>query len=477
MRSQVFVDGRWQSARDGGMQPVRNPATGEWLGSVAAGGAAEARDAIDAAQRAWPAWRALLPDARGAVLRKWADLMRKASEDLALIMTLEQGKPLAESRYEIEYAAGFLDWFAEEGRRAYGETIPSHKPQRRLMTIRQPIGVTAAITPWNFPSAMITRKAGAALAAGCPMIVRPADETPFSALALAVLAERAGMPAGVFNVITGDPRAIAGVLTESPVVRALSFTGSTEVGKILLKQSADSVKKVSLELGGHAPFIVFDDVSAERAAKLALGAKFATSGQDCLAANRIIVQRRLYPQFVEAFSALVAKMKVGNGLEPNVDIGPLMNESAVVRCEQQVADALKHGAKLRVGGKRHEAGPLFMQPTVLADATREMVIWHDETFGPVAAIAPFDTEEEAIAIANDTQYGLAAYLCTNDLGRALRVGEALEYGMVAVNTDSFTGPPIPFGGWKQSGLGREGSKHGLDEYSEIKYLCLSVDAA
>lgn len=477
VRSQIYVDGRWMPARDGGLQPVRNPATGEWLGSVPAAGAAETRAAIEAAQRAWPEWRARTPDSRGAILRKWGELMRAATEDLAIIMTLEQGKPIAEARGEIAYAASFLEWFAEEGRRAYGETIPSHKPQRRLLTIRQPIGVTAAIAPWNFPSAMITRKAGAALAAGCPMVVRPADETPFSALALAVLAERAGVPPGIFSVVTGDPRIIAGVLTESTAVRALSFTGSTEVGKILLKQSADTVKKVSLELGGHAPFIVFDDVSVERAAKLAQGAKFATSGQDCLAANRILVHRRIYAEFVDAFTALTAKMRVGNGLEPGVDIGPLMNESAVQRCEQQIEDALKRGAKLRTGGKRHSAGPLFMQPTVLADATREMSIWREETFGPVAAIAPFDTEEEAISVANDSEYGLAAYLCTNDLGRALRVGEALEYGMVAVNTDSFTGPPIPFGGMKQSGLGREGSRHGLDEYSEIKYLCLSVDAA
>ena len=477
VRSQIYVDGRWMPARDGGLQPVRNPATGEWLGSVPAAGAAETRIAIEAAQRAWPEWRARTPDSRGAILRKWGELMRAASEDLALIMTLEQGKPLAEARGEISYAASFLEWFAEEGRRAYGETIPSHKPQRRLLTIRQPIGVTAAITPWNFPSAMITRKAGAALAAGCPMVVRPADETPFSALALAVLAERAGVPAGIFSVVTGDARTIAAVLTESSAVRALSFTGSTEVGRILLKQSADTVKKVSLELGGHAPFIVFDDVTVGRAAQLALGAKFATSGQDCLAANRIIVHRRIYEEFVEAFTALTAGMAVGNGLDPDVVIGPLMSESAVERCERQVSDAVQHGAKVRCGGKRHSAGPLFMQPTVLSDATREMSIWREETFGPVAAIAPFDTEDEAIAVANDTEYGLAAYICTNDLGRALRVGEALEYGMVAVNTDSFTGPPIPFGGMKQSGLGREGSRHGLDEYSEIKYLCLSVDAA
>lgn len=476
LRSEIHIDGRWMAAEEGGLQPVRNPATGEWLGSVASAGAGETRTAIAAAQRAWPAWREQTPDERAVVLRKWADLMRASSEDLAVIMTTEQGKPLTEARQEITYAASFLDWFAEEGRRAYGETIPSHKPNRRLLTVRQPIGITAAITPWNFPSAMITRKAGAALAAGCPMIVRPPDETPFSALALAVLAERAGMPEGIFNVITGPPRIIAGVLTESSAVRALSFTGSTEVGRILLKQSADTVKKVSLELGGHAPFIVFDDVDVTRAAVLAIQAKFTTTGQDCLAANRILVQRRIYNQFLETFSALTTRLRVGNGLEPNVDIGPLISEGAIEHCEAQIADALARGASLRVGGKRHDAGPLFLAPTVLGHANRQMSIWREETFGPIAALAPFDTEEEAVSMANDTEYGLAGYLCTNDLGRALRVSEALEYGMVAVNTASFTGPPIPFGGMKQSGLGREGSRHGLDEYSEIKYVCLSIDS-
>lgn len=388
LRSHCYLDGRWIPADDGGLQPVHNPATGEWIGSVPSAGVPEAHRAIVAAQRAFAGWRERTPDSRAAVMRKWAEHMREASEDLAIIMTMEQGKPLVEARGEVAYATSFLDWFAEEGRRAYGETIPSHKPQRKLLTVRQPIGVAAAITPWNFPSAMITRKAGAALAAGCPMIVRPADETPFSALALAVLAERAGVPPGVFSVITGPARAVAGVLTESAAVRALSFTGSTEVGRILLKQSAETIKKVSLELGGHAPFIVFDDVDIERAAALAVQAKFTTSGQDCLAANRILVQRRSYDRFLQAFAVLASQLKVGNGMEAGVEIGPLISQSALVHCEDQIADALAHGATLQTGGRRHEAGPLFLTPTVLGNANRQMAIWREETFGPVAALAP-----------------------------------------------------------------------------------------
>lgn len=477
VRGQVFIDGRWRDAHDGGLIPVRNPANGDWLGSVAAAGAEETQEAIAAAQRAWPAWRALTPDQRGRSLREWARLMRAGSEDLALIMTLEQGKPLAEARGEIEYAASFLDWFAEEGRRAYGETIPSHIPGRRLMTLRQPIGVVAAITPWNFPSAMITRKAGAAMAAGCPVIVRPADETPFSAIALAVLAERAGVPAGIFSVVTGDPRVIAQALTSNESVRAVSFTGSTEVGRSLLQQCADTVKRVSLELGGHAPFIVFEDADLETAVRLAVSAKFQTSGQDCLAANRILVQRDHYAQFVERFVELTQALRVGNGLEPGVQIGPLINERAVARCEQQVQDAVARGASLRLGGTRHKAGALFYAPTVLADTNAAMSIHREETFGPVAAILPFEQEADAVRIANDTIYGLAAYVCTRNLDRALRMSDALDYGMVAINTDRFTGPPIPFGGMKQSGLGREGSRHGLDEYTELKYVCIAADAA
>jgi succinate-semialdehyde dehydrogenase len=464
LRGAVFIDGEWSLAEDGGLLPVRNPANGDWLGSVAAVGRRSTQRAIEAAARAWPAWRAMTPDARGAILRRWAAGIRAAADDLSSIMTLEQGKPLAEARAEIEYAASFIDWFAEEGRRAYGDTIPSHRPGKRLLTMRVPIGVCAAITPWNFPSAMITRKAAAALAAGCPMIVRPADETPFSALALAVLAERAGLPRGVLQVITGDAVEIARTFTTSDAVRALSFTGSTDVGKLLLKASADTVKRVSLELGGHAPFLVFEDTAIETAARLAVGAKFQTSGQDCLAANRILVQRLRLGEFVEHFVRMTRELRVGPGLVPGVDIGPLISQRAVARCAAQVADAVGGGARLAVGGKVHAAGATFFEPTVLVNVTPAMRIWREETFGPIAAITAFDTEAEAISLANDTHYGLAAYICSTNLSRVM-------------NTDSFTGPPIPFGGIKESGLGREGSRYGLDEYTELKYLCLAIDAA
>jgi succinate-semialdehyde dehydrogenase len=474
-RQQAWLDGAWADADDGSAIAVTNPADQSPLGTVPKMGEAETLRAIAAAEAAYPAWRARLAKERAAILRRWAMLMTEAKEDLALIMTLEQGKPLAESRGEIDYAASFLDWFAEEAVRMNGDTMPTHLPGRRLIVSREPVGVTAAITPWNFPSAMITRKAGAALAAGCPMIVRPASETPYSALALAVLAARAGVPAGVFQVLTGSSRAIGRALTESPVVRKISFTGSTEVGRLLIAQSADTVKKVSMELGGHAPLIVFDDADLEKAVAEAINAKFQTTGQDCLAANRIFVQDRLYDAFAARFAAAAKALKVGNGLAPGVEQGPLMNDAAVAKCLEHVEDAKAKGARVLAGGGRHALGGLFFEPTVLGEVTPDMAIVHEETFGPVAPLLRFSTEAEAIARANDSIFGLAAYVFTRDLGHAFRVGEALEYGMVGINSSKITGAPIPFGGHKQSGLGREGSRYGLDDYTELKYLCVGID--
>ncbi|WP_366555997.1 succinate-semialdehyde dehydrogenase [Aquibaculum sediminis] len=472
LREDAWLEGRWTGADGDGRIEVTNPANGSLLGTIPDMGAAETGRAIEAAAAAWPAWRGRLAKDRAAILRRWADLMAENREELARLMTLEQGKPVAESRGEIDYAASFLEWFGEEAKRMYGETIPSHLPGSKMIVTREPIGVTAAITPWNFPAAMITRKAGAALAAGCPMIVRPATETPYSALALAVLAEEAGVPGGVFQVLTGSSRAIGAVLLESPTVRALSFTGSTEVGRKLFADSADSIKKLSLELGGHAPFLVFDDADLDTAVQGALGAKFATSGQDCLAVNRLFVQDSIYDAFVERYAAAVASLKVGPGLEEGIDIGPLMNEAAVAKCEAHVADAVEKGARLLVGGRRHRLGGTYFEPTLLADVTESMAIFREETFGPVAPVLRFHEEAEAVARANDTIYGLAAYLYSRDVGRVCRVADALQYGMVGANTPKFTGASIPFGGMKQSGLGREGSRHGLDDYSEIKYLCL-----
>jgi len=474
LRQQAYIDGAWVSAPGGETTDVTNPADGSVLGSVPMLGAAQAREAIDAAARAFPAWRALLPQERGELLENWYRLMLENREDLARIMTLEQGKPLADSRGEIDYAASFIKWFAEEGRRMNGETIPSHLPDRRLLVQREPVGVTACITPWNFPAAMITRKAAAALAAGCPMVVRPALETPFSALALAELAARAGIPAGVFSVITGSGRTIGGELCTNTTVRALSFTGSTEVGRVLLRQGADSVKKMSMELGGHAPFIGYPDVGVERLVEGALAAKFQTTGQDCLAANRIYIHRDIYEEFLAEFARRTAAFKVGNGLDENVDFGPLMNEEAVQKAEEHVQDAVAKGARLLAGGKRLPLGELFFAPAVLADVTPEMAIYREETFGPVAGVTPFDDSDDIAAMANDSEYGLASYIFCDNLSRVHRLSAALEYGMVAVNCVKMTGPPIPFGGVKQSGLGREGSSHGLDEYSEMKYVCIQV---
>ncbi len=471
----AFLAGRW-AARDKTLNII-DPATGEHLVDVAACSLEDADSVVDTAKKAFLDWRDKLPVQRGQILREWAKLMRDNAQDLAVIMTAEQGKPLSESLGEIAYAADFLDWFAGEGERAYGETIPSHLRGSRLSVQMQPLGVTVAITPWNFPSAMITRKAGAALAAGCTMIVKPAPETPLSALALAKLAEEAGMPAGVFQVITGEAAPLARRLLEHTDVRAFSFTGSTEVGRILLTQSAATIKKASLELGGHAPFILFDDADLSKAVKGCIGAKFATSGQDCLAANRIYVQRGIYERFIDQFATASAELTVGHGLEPGINIGPMTRSSVAEKCRQQIAQALSAGARLLCGGQDSPFGGNFVTPTVLADVTDDMLIAREETFGPVAAILPFDDEQEVLARANATEMGLAAYVYTNDLGRAMRLTDRLEYGMIAVNTPKFTGAPIPFGGWKQSGLGREGSRHGLLEYLEAKYVCFGNLAA
>jgi succinate-semialdehyde dehydrogenase/glutarate-semialdehyde dehydrogenase/aspartate-semialdehyde dehydrogenase len=471
----AFLSGTWVAP--GETLGVVDPATGEHLVDVAACSLEDADAAVDAAKNAFLAWRGKLPVERGQILRLWGKLMRDNAQDLAVIMTAEQGKPLAESLGEISYAANFLEWFAAEGERAYGETIPSHLPGSRLSVQMQPLGVTVAITPWNFPSAMITRKAGAALAAGCTMIVKPAPETPLSALALAKLAQKAGMPAGVFQVLTGEAAPLARRLLQHTDVRAFSFTGSTEVGRILLTQSAATVKKASLELGGHAPFILFDDAKLSDAVKGCIGAKFATSGQDCLAANRIYVQRGHYDRFVDAFAKASLELKVGHGLEPHTDIGPMTRPSVAEKCRQQIAQALAAGARLVCGGQDSPLGENFVTPTVLADVTDDMLIAREETFGPVAAILPFNDEQDVLARANATEMGLAAYVYTNDLGRAMRLTDRLEYGMIAVNTPKFTGASIPFGGWKQSGLGREGSRHGLLEYLEAKYVCFGNLAA
>lgn len=471
----ALIGGRWVASEE--RDVVVDPATGEEIADVTRCDVADMDLAIAAAERAFPAWRELLPARRGAILRSWARLMLDHSEELAILVTSEQGKPLAEARHEIAYGAGFLDWFAAEGERAYGETIPSHKPKSLLQVRMQPIGVSAAITPWNFPVAMITRKAGAALAAGCPIIVKPAPETPLSALAVARLAEEAGVPSGVFQVLVGNPIELSTPLLRDTRIRALSFTGSTQVGRLLLEGAAETVKKVSLELGGHAPFLIFDDVDLDKAVKGAMAAKFATSGQDCLAANRIYVQRSIYGAFVEAFTVAIAKLKVGHGLDAATDIGPMTKLSVANKCRVHIDDAAAKGARVIIPKRNEGLGPNFVVPTLVSDVTEDMLIAHEETFGPVAAVLPFDSEEEVITRANANEMGLAGYVYTDSLRRALRLSEQIECGMIGINTASFTGPPIPFGGWKQSGLGREGARHGLAEYMELKYVCFGDLAA
>lgn len=472
LRQQAFIGGVWADADCGMRAEIRNPADGALLGAVPVMGAAETRRAIDAAAEALPGWASKPAKERGVILRRWAELMHANVDDLATLMTAEQGKPLAEARGEVAYAAAFFEWFAEEGRRLYGEVIPSFAPDRRLIALRQPVGVAAAITPWNFPAAMITRKAGAALAAGCTFVVKPAPQTPFSALALAELGIRAGLPAGVFSVVTGDAEAIGGELTSNPRVRKLSFTGSTAVGKKLMAQCAGTVKKLSLELGGNAPFIVFDDADLDAAVQGAIASKYRNTGQTCVCANRLYVQSGIYDAFAAKLVDAVAKLRVGPGLEGPTEQGPLIDSRAVAKVEAHIADAVAKGARIALGGKRHALGGQFFEPTVITGVTPQMRIAREETFGPVAPLFRFETEAEAIRMANDTEFGLAAYFYTRDLARSWRVQEALEYGLVGVNTGLISTEVAPFGGMKESGIGREGGRQGLLDYTEIKYVCV-----
>lgn len=471
-RQQAYIDGRWQDAASSARIAIRNPANGTLVGEVPVMGADETRLAIDAAARALPEWSRRTAKERAAILRRWADLMTANAEDLAVIMTSEQGKPLAEAKGEVVYAASFLEWFAEEGKRVYGDVIPTFRADSRLLVLRQPVGVAAAITPWNFPAAMITRKLGPALAAGCTFVCKPAPQTPFSALALAELASRAGVPAGVFNVVTGDAVAIGGELTSNPVVRKLSFTGSTAVGKQLLAQCAGTVKKVSMELGGNAPFIVFDDADVEAAVQGAMVSKYRNTGQTCVCANRLYVQSGIYEEFARRLVKAVATLRVGDGLAGPTDQGPLIDARALAKVQSHVDDAVAKGARIACGGKPHALGGTFYEPTVLLDVTPKMRVAREETFGPVAPLFKFEHEADAIRMANDTEFGLAAYFFTRDLARSWRVQEALEYGLVGVNTGLISTEVAPFGGFKESGLGREGSRYGIDEYTEMKYVCV-----
>jgi succinate-semialdehyde dehydrogenase/glutarate-semialdehyde dehydrogenase len=472
LRELCFIDGGWNAADNGATVDVTNPATLKKLGSIPNMGAAETRRAIAAAGAALPAWRARTAKERAVILRRWFDLMTENQEDLATLMTAEQGKPLTESKTEILYAASFIEWFGEEAKRVYGDIIPGHQGDKRIMVLRQPLGVVAAITPWNFPSAMITRKAGPALAAGCTLVCKPATQTPYSALALAELAHRAGVPAGVFNMITGNAAAIGGEMTSNPTVRKLTFTGSTEVGKKLMAQCAGTVKKLSLELGGNAPFIVFDDADLDAAVQGALASKYRNTGQTCVCANRLLIQAGVYEEFAKRLKSAVAQLRVGDGLKGVTDQGPLIDAKAVTKVEEHIADALAKGAKVALGGKRHALGGSFFEPTILTDVTPNMLLAREETFGPVAPLFKFESEAQAIAMANDTEFGLAAYLYTRDLARSWRVSEAIEYGIVGLNTGIISTEVAPFGGVKESGIGREGSKYGILDYTEIKYVCV-----
>ncbi len=471
-KEQCFIDGSWVGADGGGTLPVHNPATAATLGAVPNMGTGETRRAIAAAAAALPPWAARTAKERAVLMRRWFDLMLANQDDLAVLMTAEQGKPLAESKGEIAYAASFIEWFAEEAKRLYGDIIPGHQADKRILVLRQPVGVVAAITPWNFPSAMITRKAGPALAAGCTMVCKPATQTPYSALALAELADRAGIPKGVFNVITGSSTAIGAEMTGNPTVRKVTFTGSTEVGKKLMVQCAGTVKKLSLELGGNAPFIVFDDADLEAAVQGAIASKYRNTGQTCVCANRLLVQDGVYHEFSEKLAVAVGKLRVGDGLKGVTEQGPLIDSKAVAKVEEHIADALRKGASVALGGKRHPLGGTFFEPTILTGVTPEMLIAREETFGPIAPLFKFHSEAEAIAMANDTEFGLAAYLYTRDLARSWRVSEAIEYGIVGLNTGIISTEVAPFGGVKESGTGREGSKYGILDYTELKYICV-----
>lgn len=473
-RQQAHIDGAWLDADNGQTIDVTNPATTMVLGSVPKMGIAETRRAIEAAERALPGWRALTAKERAGKLRRWFELLLEHQDDLGRLMTAEQGKPLPESRGEIAYAASYIEWFAEEAKRVYGDTIPGHQADKRILVIKQPIGVTAAITPWNFPAAMITRKAGPALAAGCTMVVKPASQTPFTALALMLLAERAGIPAGVLNVVTGSAGEVGGELTSNPAVRKLSFTGSTEIGRQLMAECARDIKKVSLELGGNAPFIVFDDADLDAAVEGALISKYRNNGQTCVCANRLYIQDGVYDAFVEKLKVAVAGLQVGHGVGEGITTGPLIDDKAVAKIQEHIADAVGKGARVAAGGKPHSLGGSFFEPTILIDVPKTALVAKEETFGPLAPLFRFKDEAEVIAMANDTEFGLASYFFARDLSRVFRVAEALEYGMVGINTGLISTEVAPFGGVKASGLGREGSRYGIEDYLEIKYLCLGI---